>query len=97
MAGAFESAIAQDQVIDVLFLFSFLLFFCFSARSRCDEIPTFRRNKLTEYECRTCNIIFFGDTVSITRHQVFYTAKKKKNKGEIVNEKKKKKSFSLCF
>lgn len=41
----------------------------FSGQNNHSKVPKSRISKLTEHECLTCKVVFFGDEISILRHK----------------------------
>lgn len=49
--------------------------------AKCASMPEARKLKLTEYECLSCNVITFGDDLSLKRHNMNQQFGQKRKKG----------------
>uniref|UniRef100_A0A1Y1MIX9 C2H2-type domain-containing protein n=2 Tax=Photinus pyralis TaxID=7054 RepID=A0A1Y1MIX9_PHOPY len=56
-------------------------------KDRCQKLGSSRQLKLTEYECTTCQLVIFGDDMSIMRHRMTRQGKGKRSKKITLNQK----------
>ncbi|KAK5643492.1 hypothetical protein RI129_007337 [Pyrocoelia pectoralis] len=56
-------------------------------QERCQKLGASRQHTLTEYECLTCRLIFFGDDMSVKRHNLPKRERGKRSKNVVLNEK----------
>ncbi|KAF2889693.1 hypothetical protein ILUMI_16480 [Ignelater luminosus] len=54
---------------------------------KCDKLGACRKTRLTEYECKTCKLVIFGDELSLKRHIGAYgkSAWLRKNRGNYIS------------